>query len=247
VRAGAAWWWLGVLPVLPLPGRTYLHYLVVPLAGLSLAVAGIVEAWLARRARAPGRTAWGIAAVVLLLYAAWSDVLLSARIDLRMSSTDWPLDPVLRKSVIAERAARDVRQSLAGQHANVAILIPASISRDVDLGTGQQAANAPVRRYALREVLDEGRSLQALVPEVDSVAIVHDYEPGRVGWLYFLSRSDSHLTPLGPLPVAHARFIEAMLASGFTAAARDYAEKALADRPNDPTLLVLRARATQAP
>lgn len=249
VRAGTAWWWLAVLPVLPLPGRTYLHYLVVPLAGLALVVAGLLEAWLARRARGrvPGRTAWAIAAAMLLLYAAWSDVLLSARLDMRMSYTDWPLDPVLRKSVIASRAIGDVRQALAGQRAHVAILIPASISRDVDLGSGQQAGDAPVRRYALREVLDEGRSLQALAPEVDSVAIVHDYEPGHAGWLYFLSRSDSHLTPLGTLPGAHARFIEAMLASGFTAAAKDYADKALADHPGDPVLLVLRARAATSP
>ena len=29
LRAGVAWWWLAILPVLPLPGRTYLHYLYV--------------------------------------------------------------------------------------------------------------------------------------------------------------------------------------------------------------------------
>jgi len=49
VRAGAAWWWLAVLPVLPLPGRTYLHYLVVPLAGFALALGGALDALLARR------------------------------------------------------------------------------------------------------------------------------------------------------------------------------------------------------
>lgn len=249
VRAGAAWWWLAVLPVLPLPGRTYLHYLYVPLAGLALVVAGLVEAWLARRARGEGagRLAWAIASVSLLVYAAWNDVLLSARMDLRMTATDWPLDPVLRKSEIARRSIGDVRQALGGRHANVAILIPASISRDVDLGTGQLTDRGTIRRYAVREVLDEGRSLQALVPEVDSVAIVHDYEPGRAGWLYFLSRSDSHLAPLGALPGAHARFVEAMIGAGFREAARDYATKALADHPGDPALQALRARAEQSP
>ncbi len=248
VRAGAAWWWLAVLPVLPLPGRTYLHYLYVPLAGFALAIAGLVEAWLARRApgEGVGRLGWALAAVFLLVYAAWNDVLLSARMDLRMTATDWPLDPVLRKSEIARRSIGDVRESLAGRHAKVAILIPASISRDVDLGTGQLTDRGTVKRYAVREVLDEGRSLQALVPEVDSVAIVHDYEPGREGWLYFLSRSDSHLLPLGALPAAHARFVEAMLGAGFRDAARDYAAKALADRPDDAALQALRARAEQA-
>jgi hypothetical protein len=237
-----------VLPVLPLPGRTYLHYLYVPLAGSALVVAGLLEAWLARRARGDGagRLAWALVSLLLLVHAAWNDVLLSARMDLRMTATDWPLDPVLRKSEIARRSIGDVREALAGRHANVAILIPASISRDVDLGTGQLTDRGTVRRYAVREVLDEGRSLQALVPEVDSVAIVHDYEPGRAGWLYFLSRSDSHLAPLGPLPAAHARFVEAMLGAGFPAAARDYAMKALADHPGDPALQALRERAEQA-
>lgn len=248
VRAGAIWWWLAVLPVLPLPGRTYLHYLYVPLAGLALVVAGLLEALLARRARpaGTGRTAWVVAAAGLLVYAAWNDVLLAARMDLRMSAADWPLDPVIRKSEIARRSIGDVRQALAGRRAHVALLIPASVSRNVDLGTGQAVGNEPVRRYALREVLDDGRSLQALVPEVDSVAIVHDYEPGREGWTYFLSRSDAHVVMLGQLPQAHARFVEVMLGTGFPAAARDYVDKAVADRPGDPALRVLQARAALA-
>jgi hypothetical protein len=248
VRAGAMWWWLAVLPVLPLPGRTYLHYLYVPLAGLALVAAGIVEAALARRARAAaaGRTAWAVASLALLLYAAWNDVLLAARVDLRMPVADWPLDPVTRKSEIARRAIGDVRQTLAGQRAHVAILIPASVSRNVDLGTGQEAEDQTVRRYVLREVLDDGRSLKALVPAVDSVAIVHDYEPGREGWAYFVSRSDAHVLMLGRIPAAHARFVEVMLGTGFTAAARDYVNKAVADRPGDPMLRALQARAAVA-
>jgi hypothetical protein len=37
-----------------------------------------------------------------------------------------------------------------------------------------------------------------------------------------------------------------MLASGFPAAARDYADKALADRPGDPSLRALREQADAA-
>src|SRR5262249_52465842 len=144
---------------------------------------------------------------------------------------------------IARRATGDVQKVLAGRHANVVILIPASISRDVNLGSGSVSANTPVRRYALEEVLDEGRSLRALVPAVDSAAFVHDYAPGRDGWACFLSRSDSHLVPLGALPGAHARFVEAMLASQLPAAALDYADKALADRPADAEMRALRERA----
>jgi hypothetical protein len=249
LRAGAVWWWLAVLPVLPLPGRTYLHYLYVPLAGVALVVAALVDQMLAARAAArPGRGVqrWAIALLVLIVYAAWSDVLLSLRMDLRMTSTDWPLDPVIRKSEIARRGIEDTRAALAGQHANVAILIPASISRDVNLGSGAVSTDAAPKRYALEEVLDQGRSLRAFVPEADSVVFVHDYEPGRVGWRLLLSRSDSHLVPLGELPAAHARFVEAMLASQLPAAALDYADKALADRPDDATLRALRERAAAA-
>ena len=251
LRAGAAWWWLAVLPVLPLPGRTYLHYLYVPLAGAALAIAGLWDralAWRAARAGAGpgGGRRWAVALLALLVHAAWSDVLLSLRMDLRMTSTDWPLDPVLRKSEIARLGITDTRAALAGRHANVAILIPASISHAVNLGTGVVAGDTPKRRYELEEVLDSGRSIRALVPEADSVAFVHDYEPGHVGWLLLLSRSDSHLVPLGVLPAAHTRFVEAMLASRFPRAALDYADKALADQPGDAAMRAARERAAAA-
>jgi hypothetical protein len=252
VRAGTAWWWLAILPVLPLPGRTYLFYLYVPLAGAALVVAALWDmalAWRARRARGTrgqGRAAWVAAVAAVALYALWNDVLLSVREDLRMAATDWPLDPVLRKSEIARRAIADVHGALADRHARVAILIPASISRDVNLGSGRYVEDAPVTRYVLESTLDDGRSLRAMVPEADSVEFVHDYAPGRDGWQLFLSRSDSHLVPLGELPAAHARFVQAMLASGFAPAALDYAGKALADRPGDAALRGLREQAAAA-
>ena len=252
LRAGVAWWWLAILPVLPLPGRTYLHYLYVPLAGAALAVAALWDValrWRAARTRSattPGRAAWGTALAVVLVSALGSDVLLSMRQDLRMENVDWPLDPVLRKSEIARRAIGDVRSALAGKSARVLILIPAAISSDVDLGSGRIAAGKPITRYALEAVLDDGRSLRAQVANAESVVFVHDYEPGHHGWLCFLSRSDSHLVPLGEVPDAHARYIEAMLASGLSAAALDYATKALANRPDDTTLRALHEQAVLA-
>ena len=252
LRTGTVWWWLAVLPVLPLPGRTYLHYLYVPLAGAALAAAALWDRGLARwaaRARArpgPGRQRWLVALAAVVAYGVWSDVLISLRMDLRMTSTDWPLDPVLRKSEIARRGVGDVQKVLGRRHANVVILIPASISQDVNLGSGSISAGAPVRHYALEDVLDEGRSLRALVPAVDSAVFAHDYAPGYVGWACFLSRSDSHLVPLGALPGAHARFVEAMLASQLPAAALDYADKALRDAPEDAGMRALRERAAAA-
>ncbi len=243
--AGATWWWLAVLPVLPLPGRTYLHYLYVPLAGAALVIAALWDAWVVKGGVVT-RRGWIMAALVVLGTSLYDDVLLSTRLDLRMPNVDWPLDPVLRKSVIAQRGIADVRAALHGQRARVAILIPSAISSDIDLGSGRVAENTGKRRYALEAVLDEGRSVMAQVPLADTVVFVHDYEPGREGWRYLLSRSDSHLVPLGELPAAHARYVEAMLASGLPAAALDYATKALADRPGDATLITLRGRAAAA-
>ena len=250
VTIGVLWWWLAVLPVLPLPGRTYLHYLYVPLAGAAIVVAALWDAgrerWAKRAAPVATRRAWLVAGVVVLVTAAYHDFMLSTRLDLRMANVDWPLDPVLRKSRIAERGIGDVRTALNGQRGRVAILIPASTSADIDLGSGRVAEPALKRRYALEAVLDEGRSVRAQVPNADSVVFVHEYEPGRAGWLYLLSRSDSHLVPLGELPAAHLRFVEAMLASRLPAAALDYADKALADRPDDAAMAALRGRALAA-
>lgn len=250
-RAGTAWWWLAVLPVLPLPGRTYLHYLYVPLAGLALALAGFFDAVRARGATATtsrvGKRAWAVAAGVLLVYGVWSDVLLSMRMDLRMPSVDWPLDPVLRKSEIARRSIGDVGRYLAGRHAKLVILIPAATSRPVDLGTGRVVADSVAKRYALREVLDDGRSLRAMVGSVDSVVIVHDYEPGRAGWEYMVSQSDSHLVPLGTLPRAHVRLVQGMLTLGLVDVARDYARKALGDDPDDREMRELLGRMEPTP
>ncbi|MEQ1834161.1 MAG: hypothetical protein ABL977_14015, partial [Candidatus Eisenbacteria bacterium] len=253
LRSGVAWWWLAVLPVLPLPGRTYLHYLYVPLAGASLVAAALWDAALRRRAARRARPAagearghWVAAAVVVLVLALWSDALLSMRLDLRMTNVDWPLDPVLRKSEIARRGIGDVRAALAGRKARVLILIPAAISSDVNLGSGQFSKNTPIKRYALESVLDDGRSLRAQVANAESVQFVHDYEPGHEGWECFLSLSDSHLVPLGAVPAAHAEYIVSMLRANLPAAALDYAQKAVADRPDDPALRPLLERAFAA-
>src|SRR5262249_22683032 len=133
---------------------------------------------------------WVVAFAAVLVYSALFDVLLSLREGPRHSATDLPLHPVLRQSELPRPVNVDVRAALTGCHTRLAILIPASISHAVDLGSGRVGGSdeAP-RRYELEQVLDEGRSLRAQVANVDSAVFVHDYEPGRDGWDYFLSRS----------------------------------------------------------
>ena len=43
VGAGVGWWWLAVIPVAPLAGHAYMHYLYTPFAGLTLAAAGAFD------------------------------------------------------------------------------------------------------------------------------------------------------------------------------------------------------------
>jgi hypothetical protein len=75
-----------------------------------------------------------------------------------------------------------------------------------------------------------------MVRSVDSVVIVHDFEPGRAGWEYFVSQADSHVLPMGPLPQGHVRLVQGMLSLGLNDLARDYAQKALAADPGDTAM-----------
>jgi hypothetical protein len=252
LRAGAAWWWLAVLPVLPLVGRTYLHYLYVPLAGLALVVAALFDgafAWAGARSRrdapAPARFAVPVALALLAAFAAFADRQLAARLSARMPSVDWPLDPVTRKSEIARRAITDVREALAGRRTNVAVLLPGSLAAGVDLGSGRATRAVEGARFELEAVLDGGRSLRAFVPNADTVEFVHEYVPGHAGFTFFMARSDDHVVELGPPPAAHAYVIATMLANHDEAGAVRYADAALADRPDEPKVLYMGAFASE--
>ncbi len=136
-----------------------------------------------------------------------------------------------------------MRRALGGTPAKVVILIPASISGALDLGTGRFREGASFKRYELEAVLDGGASLRALVPAAESVAFVHDFDAAHDGWRCFMSRSDARLVEMGTYPEAHRRILQALLASGFAAAAVDYADQAIAARPDDLLLRELRDRA----
>ena len=56
----------------------------------------------------------------------------------------------------------------------------------------------------------------------------------------------SRLVDLGTLPGAHVRVVEALIASGLPSAALDYAQKALANDPNDQAMRARRDRAAAA-
>ncbi len=257
VAAGVLWWWLAVLPVAPLAGHAYLHYLYTPFAGLALAVAGAFDgaraAFTARRgdarAKSPShrggaRGAWLVAGALILVHAAWSDVLLSLRVDLRTRATGAPLDPVLRKSEMTRAAVEDVARALAGRRASVLIFEPASVSPAVNLATGVAVAG-PAQRWELEATLDGGRSLRAYVPQADSVAFAHGYVSGHDDFECFMPLHDGRLRALGRPPGSHARLAATMLEYGYTQAALEYLDAALADRPGDRALLYAKGQALE--
>jgi hypothetical protein len=244
VRAGALWWLAAALPVAPVAQHAYLHYLVTPLAGLALAAAGAfdgVRAMLRRRGE-PGRLAWAAVAAIVLLHAAWSDVLLSIRVDARAAATGMPIDPVLRKSEATRLAVQAVGASPGGAPARVLIVQPASVATTVNLSTGR-SESGPSGRWELDSVLDGGRSLRAYLPGVDSVEFAHALPEGHDDFDWFLPLADGRIRPIGRPPDATARVAEAMLEFDRVPAAVEWTAGALAARPHARVLWLARGDA----
>lgn len=261
--AGLLWWLLALAPVAPLTRHTYLHYLYVPLAGLALAAAGVVE-WGIGRVAATGsarledergaRTAsapraewrWGVGgfsalavAAIVLAHAAWSDRLLAERYRVTVSGQDIPLDPFLRKCEMARRASESVAATLGGRHGSVAIAIPEGSIRTFNLTTGQEVPkDAPAAAsYNLTEgALDGGRGLRALQPGVDSVVFLGRFTPGYETFEFFLIEPDGRLAHCGHPPQAHVRVGAVLLNNNLDRSARDWLAGAVAAWPDEADL-----------
>ncbi|HEY6867282.1 MAG TPA: hypothetical protein VI792_08495, partial [Candidatus Eisenbacteria bacterium] len=136
---GAWWWLLALAPVLPLLHHRYLHYLYTPLAGIALACGGALDVALGGRpaagarpaavagpmgsgGRPAGVIAAGVAAVLVIAHAAWSDALVDRRLRLRLEGVDLARDPALARMEIARRAAHGVREAVDDRPARIAIL-----------------------------------------------------------------------------------------------------------------------------
>lgn len=225
--AGAAWWLLGLLPVLPLVHQTNLHYLVAPAAGLALVVAGALDAGLFRAAwAAPGgrrspALAWGAAALIVTAGAVTQDRLLEARWTAVLPGGDAPADPVLRKSEYARRLIEGTRDALAGRRARVAFLLLDDTMGLHDLHTGASRALQPgeVRRNAVESILGDGTALRALVPNVDSVLFVHRLDSSLEGFDCFLPTRECHARHLGKPPEAFEVLAMNLVAAGLHEAA----------------------------
>lgn len=251
--AGAAWWLLGLLPVLPLLHQTHLHYLVAPAAGLSLVVAGALDAWLPRArgteapaARAP-RLAWAVAALLVVGWAAAQERLLDARWTAVLPGGDAPADPVLRKSEYARRLIEGTRDALEGRRARVAFFLLDDTMGLHDLRTGATGAlrSGEVRRNAVEAILGDGTALRALVPNVDSVLFVHELDSSLEGFDCFLPTRECHARYMGRPPEAFEVLAMNLVRAGLHEAAARMLEYEERMWPGRPRLLWMEAVALQ--
>ena len=204
IALGAAWWLLTLLPVLPLRGHAYLHYLYTPSAGLAIALAGTL-AWMVESAgaglRAGAIAAWAMACAILVTFAVTTDRALTTRAESRMPGLALPADPYFRKCAAARNAIADLAPVLAGRsHVRMLVYEPPGplITLDATTGAPMDAPRAEGRQYLLLEsVLDGGRAVRLVYPQVDTVAFAPRWNPAYASFDLFTYGADGHFVALG--------------------------------------------------
>jgi hypothetical protein len=234
--------------VLPLMGHAYLHYLYAPSAGLAIAIVGAMawalEAMVPRRAAAAA--AWMLAAGILVAHAATADRLLVARQSAKMQGLDLPADPYFRKCAVARNAIADLSQTLAGaSHVRMLVFDPPGSGFTYDAITGEllDGPRAGTRQYSLLEaVLDEGRALRAVFPQVDTVVFVRRWTPEYDSFSLYTFNLEGHVAYLGDGPAGLLRLAQMMVEFERWDAAREHLSAVVTRYPDDADLRYLNAR-----
>jgi hypothetical protein len=246
IRLGAAWFVLGLLPVLPLQYQTYRHYLYPALPGLTLVVAGTVLGGferLMRFSRWPdptvSRLAGGLAILCGLAYGTTAERLVRERFDARIPGTDLALDPVSRRREVAERALASLGSYLRHEHVRVAILVPEGLGRVFGARSGKEYGSLPRGFHPynlLQESIDQGRAVRLFYPGVDTVAFVAHWTRAQDDYDLFLPCQDGSLIGVGQGPAAHREVAAWMMEQHGYPQARDHLKSALDVYSGDPTL-----------
>ena len=101
-----------------------------------------------------------------------------------------------------------------------------------------------VRQKLFDAVLDQGRGLRALFPQLESVRLATSVEPADTAALLFVSNADCRVLACGKGPDAHVRVAQLWAQSGMPDAARAHLEQAAVLHPG---LLTRAAEAGIAP
>jgi hypothetical protein len=257
--AGLLWFLLALAPVLPLLHHSYLQYAYAAFAGVAI-VLGTgwdgMAAWLDRvlamrrpRASGPGRAAWVRrvvpAALGLLLvgYAAAADAMIARRWERRIPGLDLHYDPSLRKSELVRHVAETLGPTIAGRRVKAVFILPVESQLRLQVTTGQAPADAsPPAPELLVSVLDQGRAMRALFPNLDTLAFVNRWTPGFQDFDIIVNTPDGFTRNYGQGPDAHLKLVAALLDGGYDRVALEHVVMARSVYPDEPRLMLAYAR-----
>lgn len=250
-RVGLTLWLLLLLPVLPLKHALYEHYVYAARAGWSLA---LVTALLTLvRGLVPGRgavatdraSAWVTVGLVSVLYGVTAALYLSAMQNARMPGNGLPRDTFLRKMEVARNAASGLQGQLPLAPSRLVVYAPPGETVLFSVQTGRniapsEASGSEPRYTLINAVLDEGRGLRALYPQLTDVRLDEHVVPADLGAQIAVNSADGHIVACGTGAEAHARAAALWSDHGATQAARTHLDEALQLYPGSAVLLTAR-------
>jgi hypothetical protein len=167
---------------------------------------------------------WTAVILLLLGYAALSDSLIRKRYSEQMTGADLPADSFVRKMEIARRATSSIRAAIGDRPARVAFYNP-FIRGQADFYT-----------QLLPAVLDQGRALRALYPNIDSVVFVRKWLPELSAFEIVVANEDGRVLYFGRGPDANLRLIRTLAANGYEGEAAELLMSSVAAFPSDAGL-----------
>ena len=224
---GLTWWLAGLAPVLPLLVQKHLHYLYSPAVGFAVWLGSVAEllfqAW---PGPSPKRVhvAWGAVILLVVGHAVLSDALIRRRYRERLADVDLPADAFVRKMEIGRRATSSIRTAMDDRPVRIAFYNP--------LIRGK----ADFYVQLLPAVLDHGRGLRALYPNIDSVVFVQRWEPELAQFEIVVANEDGRVLPFGRGAEANRRLIQTLAGNGYEREASELLLSSVIAYPGDPAL-----------
>lgn len=234
MQFGVVWFVLGIVPVLPLVHQHNLHYLYAPFAGIGIAIGGAFEAAAGSLERRTAWVPWCAAIALVASHAVASDRLMKNRIHDDLWDENVPYDPFVRKVELIRRMSQRVAPLATEPHGRIVIIVPRIEDRLAELWRG-----------LLPGVVDQGRGLRALYPNLDSVAFVERWTPEYRDYQLVAGSVDGMIVGFGAGADAHLRFVETLMRNDFRDEAVQHLRDVARGYPDDARFAT--ALATLAP
>lgn len=246
-RAGLVLWFALVLPVLPLRNAVYEHYVYGARFGLALAFAQALVALLSRGlAPAPAaRRVLAVVAALAVMQAGSAELAMGVMRGARGAAAGLPRDSFVRKMEVIRNVARTLGPALGAEPVRLVLYVPPASMRLVSSRTGLEVPGAAsMARYTLLPaVLDDGRGLRALFPQITDVRFADGVERADTNALVATHSQTGEVLVAGTGPVAHARLAALWTVNHFEADARQHLTGARALYPGSALLAFAAAHA----